>query len=79
MIPGDYNNQSANAQLRYVASDALTLRAQVWRASGKSAYSEFGTPADEDFLDASYAVGADWQGGAGAHGEAHGEPRHGRD
>ncbi len=65
--PGDYNNQSANAQLRYVASDALTLRAQAWRASGKSAYSEFGAPAAEDFLDASYAVAADWQGAAGAH------------
>jgi vitamin B12 transporter len=65
--PGDYNNQSANAQLRYVASDALTVRAQLWRAAGESAYSEFGAPAQEDFLDASYAVGADWQGGAGAH------------
>jgi vitamin B12 transporter len=65
--PGDYNNQSANAQLRYVASDALTLRAQLWHASGKSAYSEFGTPAQEDFLDASYAVVADWKGGADAH------------
>jgi len=65
--PGDYNNQTANAQLRYIASDALTLRGQLWRASGKSAYSEFGTPAEENFLDASYAVGADWQGGAGAH------------
>jgi vitamin B12 transporter len=63
--PGDYNNQSANAQLRYIVSDALTMRAQLWRASGKSAYSEFGLPAQENFLDASYAVGADWQGGAG--------------
>ncbi|HEV7431708.1 MAG TPA: TonB-dependent receptor, partial [Steroidobacteraceae bacterium] len=65
--PGDYHNQSLNAQLRYLASDSLTLRAQLWRASGASAYSEFGTPAQEDFLDASYAVGADWQGAAGAH------------
>ena len=65
--PGDYNNQSGNALLRYVVSDALTLRAQLWRASGISAYSEFGAPSQEDFLDASYAVGADWQGAAGQH------------
>ncbi len=65
-VPGDYNNQSANAQLRYVASDALTWRAQAWRASGKSAYSEFGSPSQEDFLDDSYAVGADWKGDAGS-------------
>jgi vitamin B12 transporter len=65
--PGNYRNQSANAQLRYVANDALTWRAQMWRASGTSAYSESGFPAKEDFLDASYAVGADWQGGAGTH------------
>ncbi len=64
--PGDYTNQSGNAQLRYIASDALTLRGQLWRASGKSAYSEFGTPSQEDFLDASYAAGADWKGGAGS-------------
>jgi vitamin B12 transporter len=63
--PGDYNNTSANAQLRFAASDALALRAQFWRAEGKSAYSDFGTAAAENFLDASYAVGADWSGAAG--------------
>jgi len=62
--PGDYDNTSANAQLRFAASDALGLRAQLWRAEGKSAYSDFGFPAAEDFLDASYAVGADWKGSA---------------
>ena len=62
--PGDYNNTSANAQLRFAASDALGLRAQLWRTKGKSAYSSFGTAAAEDFLDASYAVGADWNGAA---------------
>ena len=67
--PGDYNNQTLNAQLRYIANDALTFRGQVWRASGKSAYSEFGAPAQEDFLDDSYALGADWQGSAGQHGK----------
>jgi vitamin B12 transporter len=63
--PGDYRNTSANAQLRFAASDALGLRAQLWRAEGKSAYSDFGFPAAEDFLDASFAVGADWSGAAG--------------
>ncbi|HEX9474558.1 MAG TPA: TonB-dependent receptor [Steroidobacteraceae bacterium] len=63
--PGDYNNTSANAQLRFAASDALGLRAQLWRAEGKSAYSDFGTAASENFLDASYAAGADWSGAAG--------------
>ncbi len=62
--PGDYSNQTGNAQVRYIASNALTLRGQVWRSSGTSSYSEFGTPAEENFLDAAYAVGADWQGGA---------------
>jgi vitamin B12 transporter len=64
--PGDYDNFTGNALLRYAATGALSLRAQFWRASGKSAYSEFGGPADEDFLDASYAAGADWQGEGGA-------------
>jgi len=62
--PGGYDNLSGNALLRYAASDALSLRAQVWRASGKSAYAEFGGAADENFLDAAYAAGADWQDGA---------------
>jgi vitamin B12 transporter len=65
-IPGNYSNQSANAQLRYVASDALTFRAQLWHASGVSAYDEFGAPAQEDFVNASYALGADWHGATGA-------------
>jgi vitamin B12 transporter len=64
--PGDYDNFSGNALLRYAATDALSLRAQLWHSSGKSAYSEFGGPADENFLDASYAAGADWHGGEGA-------------
>ncbi len=63
--PGDYNNTSANAQLRFAASEALSLRAQLWRAEGKSAYSDFGSAASENFLDASYAAGADWSGAAG--------------
>ncbi len=63
--PGDYNNTSANAQLRFAASDELGLRAQLWRTEGKSAYSDFGTAASENFLDASYALGADWSGAAG--------------
>jgi vitamin B12 transporter len=63
--PGDYNNHSANAQLRYEADDSLTLHAQAWHATGKSAYSNFGSPADENFLDASYATGADWHDAAG--------------
>jgi vitamin B12 transporter len=63
--PGGYDNRSANAQLRYAAGDALTLHAQAWRADGKSAYSNFGAPADENFLDASYAAGADWHDAAG--------------
>jgi vitamin B12 transporter len=67
-VPGDYDNFSGNALLRYAATDALSLRAQFWRASGKSAYSEFGAPADENFLDASYAAGADWKGEAGSSG-----------
>jgi vitamin B12 transporter len=61
--PGDYRNSSANAQLRYATSDSLALRAQLWRATGKSAYADFGGPAQEDFLDASYAAGADWRSG----------------
>ncbi len=61
--PGDYNNRSANVQLRYEAGDSLVLHAQAWHASGKSAYSNFGSPADETFLDASYAAGADWHDG----------------
>jgi len=68
--PGDYNNTSANAQLRFTASDALGLRAQLWRTEGKSAYSNFGTAAAEDFLDASYAAGADWNGAAGRNAHA---------
>ena len=64
--PGDYNNTTSNALLRYAASDALSVRAQLWRATGKSAYSEFGAAAQENFLDASYALGADWHGAAGA-------------
>ena len=64
--PGDYDNFSSNAQLRFAASDSLALRAQLWRATGKSAYSEFGFPAQENFLDASYAAAADWQGAASA-------------
>jgi vitamin B12 transporter len=63
--PGNYNNTSANAQLRYMPSDELTLRAQLWHASGLSAYDEFGAPSQEDFVNASYAVGADWRGTAG--------------
>src|SRR5258706_2045399 len=65
--PGDYNNTSANAQLRFAASEALSLRAQLWRAEGKSAYSDFGSAASENFLDASYAAGADWSGAARRH------------
>jgi vitamin B12 transporter len=65
--PGDYDNFSGNALLRYQASDALSLRGQLWRASGKSSYSEFTGPADENFLDASYAAGADWKGTGGAN------------
>jgi vitamin B12 transporter len=61
---GDYLNRSATAQLRCAVSDALALRAQAWRASGHNAYSSFGFPADQDYLDASYAAGADWQAGA---------------
>jgi vitamin B12 transporter len=63
--PGDYDNRSANAQLRYEAGGAFTLHAQAWHSSGKSAYSNFGSPADENFLDASYAAGADWHDAAG--------------
>lgn len=62
--PGDYRNRSANALLHYAVSDSLTLRAQLWRADGKSAYSEFG-PVSEDFQNASYAAGADWRDTAG--------------
>ena len=62
--PGGYLNHSANALLHYAASDALTLRAQAWRADGQSDYSEFG-PASENFLNASYAVGADWHDAPG--------------
>jgi vitamin B12 transporter len=68
-IPGDYSNQSANALLRYVASDALTFRAQLWHASGVSAYNEFGAPSQEDFVNASYALGADWRGAKGEGGK----------
>lgn len=63
--PGDYDNFTGNALLRYAASDAVSLRAQFWRASGKSSYSEFSGPADENFLDAAYALGADWKGSDG--------------
>jgi len=65
-VPGNYDNTSVNAQLRYAASDALTMRAQLWQSSGQSAYAEFGAPSQENFLDASYATGAEWQGTAGA-------------
>jgi len=68
--PGGYDNTSANAQLRYAASDSLGLRAQLWRAEGKSAYSDFGTAASENFLDASYAITADWNGAAGRNAHA---------
>jgi vitamin B12 transporter len=61
---GDYLNRSATAQLRYAVSDGLALRAQAWRASGHNAYSSFGFPSDQDYLDASYAAGADWQAGS---------------
>ena len=64
--PGNYDNTSVNARLRYAVSDSLALRAQLWQASGQSAYAEFGAPSQENFLDASYAAGADWQGAGGA-------------
>ncbi|MDE2220406.1 MAG: TonB-dependent receptor, partial [Gammaproteobacteria bacterium] len=63
--PGGYGNSSANAQLRYAASDELSFHAQAWHANGKSAYSNFGAAADENFLDASYAAGAAWHDAGG--------------
>jgi len=62
--PGGYLNHSANALLHYAATDALTLRGQAWRADGQSDYSEFG-PVSENFLNASYALGADWHDAPG--------------
>jgi vitamin B12 transporter len=62
--PGDYLNRSANAQLRYALGDQLALRAQAWRASGNTAYSSFGTPANQDFINSNYAAGADWSDAA---------------
>lgn len=62
--PGDYHNRSANARLRYAWDDSLTLSAQLWRAEGKSAYANFGPPATENFLNASYATTAEWRDAA---------------
>ena len=68
--PGDYRNASANARLQYRAGDALALRAQLWRASGESAYSDFGFPARQAYTDAAYSLGADWQDADGVGGRA---------
>jgi vitamin B12 transporter len=59
--PGNYENRSGNAQLRVSPGDDWQLTGRAWRASGRSAYNDFGAPADEDFVDASYALQAGWQ------------------
>jgi vitamin B12 transporter len=61
--PGNYENRSGNAQLRVSPGEDWQLTGRAWRASGHSAYNDFGTPADEDFVDASYALQAGWQPG----------------
>jgi vitamin B12 transporter len=59
--PGNYENRTGNAQLRVSPGDDWQVTGRAWRASGHSAYNDFGAPADEDFVDASYALQAGWQ------------------
>jgi vitamin B12 transporter len=53
---GDYANESGNLRARLALGDGIALDTQAWRASGHNAYSNFGTPADQDYTDASYAA-----------------------
>ena len=53
---GDYDNTSGNLHARYAFSPALALDGNAWRATGHNAYSNFGTPANQDYTDASYAA-----------------------
>ena len=56
-----YRNTTVNLSGRFAASDALDLKARVWRASGNTQYSDFfATPIDEDFTNAAYSLQADW-------------------
>jgi vitamin B12 transporter len=65
---GDYLNDSGNLHARVALGAGTALEAQAWRASGYNAYSNFGTPAAQDFTDASYATSLQWQGSGGATG-----------
>jgi vitamin B12 transporter len=59
--PGDYENRTGNAQVRVSAGEDWLLTGRAWRASGHTAYDDFGAAADEDFVDASYALQAGWK------------------
>jgi vitamin B12 transporter len=65
---GDYANDSGNLQARLALGAQAALEAQAWRASGHNAYSNFGTPADQDYTDASYAAALRVHAAAGAEG-----------
>ncbi len=68
---GDYDNTSGNLHLRYALSPGLAVDANGWRATGHNAYSNFGSPANQDYTDASYAAGllyGDDAAGAGGDG-----------
>jgi vitamin B12 transporter len=53
---GDYDNTSGNLHARYALSPSLAVDANGWRATGHNAYSNFGSPANQDYTDASYAA-----------------------
>ena len=53
---GDYGNTSGNLHARYALSPSLAVDANGWRATGHNAYSNFGSPANQDYTDASYAA-----------------------
>jgi vitamin B12 transporter len=78
---GDYDNTSGNLHARYAISPALAVDANGWRATGHNAYSNFGSPANQDYTDASYAASLLYgDDAAGAGGDAAGAglaPGHG--
>lgn len=53
---GDYANDSGNLRASLALGEQAAIDAQAWRAGGHNAYSNFGTPADQDYTDASYAA-----------------------
>ena len=61
-----YHNRSGNLSAGWRASDALTLSARAWRASGRSEYTGYDSsfnlaPVAQDYSTAAYALTAAWE------------------